>query len=207
MPLFYERAVKRKISPTVLASPFFGSQPHNLPLSSSTRAGSSSHFSHPSPTVLEILWSDPRSDLPRREAPTIVLSETSTQLESSPTAISGRAGGHTAYASSLGAALLRLATHVTQRHLILPPNLFESLPAREVAFLWAAGWCLSSLKLLYSGSSPYRSSLRSSTPPAPSPRVCVLRQVSPSPRAFPSSAASHSTPGTLRSGRHASPHS
>jgi hypothetical protein len=67
MPLFYERAVKRKIIPITLA-PLFGGQPHNLPVSSSTRAGTSSHFSDYSPTLLEIAWNDLRSDLPQRKA-------------------------------------------------------------------------------------------------------------------------------------------
>ncbi len=43
---------------------------------------------------LEIFLSD-RGLTSSREVPTIVLSETSTQLQSSPTALSGRAGGHT----------------------------------------------------------------------------------------------------------------
>ena len=60
------------------------------------------------------------------EVPTIVLSETSTQLESSPTAISGRAGG-IQLGVVLRCGLVRLATHVTQSRLILPPNLFFNL--------------------------------------------------------------------------------
>ena len=44
--------------------------------------------------LLEIFLSD-RGLTSSWEVPTIVLSETSTQLQSSPTAISGRAGGHT----------------------------------------------------------------------------------------------------------------
>jgi hypothetical protein len=43
--------------------------------------------------LLETFLSD-RGLASRWEVPTIVLSETPTQLQSSPTAISGRAGGH-----------------------------------------------------------------------------------------------------------------
>ncbi len=104
MALFYERAVKRKITPTLLVDPFFGSQPTTYP--SALQLAPAHLFTLT--TARPLFWRSCGATIDltflEREAPTIVLSETSTQLESSPTTISGRAGGHTAYASSLGAA-------------------------------------------------------------------------------------------------------
>ena len=84
----------RQVKKTVLLAgrPFFGRQPHNLPVS--LQLPPPGFFS----SILTSATLKDFSERPRpdfiREVPTIVLSETSTPLESSPTAISGRAGGH-----------------------------------------------------------------------------------------------------------------
>src|ERR671930_2104335 len=75
MPLFYERAVKRKIIPTVPAHPLCGSQPHDTPESSSRPATT--------PTLLlppAALWRSAVATRGRASigVPTSVLSETPT---------------------------------------------------------------------------------------------------------------------------------
>ena len=88
------KGLSREKTLLLAGRPFFGCQPHNVPVSPSTRAARVLFFHPHLSNSLETFLSD-LGLTSSWEVPTIVLSETSTQLESSPTAISGRAGGHT----------------------------------------------------------------------------------------------------------------